>query len=126
MRLPRWRTDGLFLAKNARKLPSRSRSRAIEKYGAVLVRAAERWARPRLPEVAYYLGKVDPFEFFIRMYRGAYRRAIWQPAPRRRSKLATRPPIPPLEIGCTLRAVERMHDGPSRAFVGAYLLEAHR
>jgi hypothetical protein len=100
----------------------KSKQAAIEKYGAVLVHAAERWARPRHPEVAYYLGKADPYEWFIRMYRGAYRRAMWQPAPRRRSEgPATKPPIPLL-----LRAVERMHDAPSRPFVGAYLLEARR
>jgi hypothetical protein len=109
---------------SARKaeITQKSKQAAIEKYGAVMVAAAERWARPRHPEVYTYLANVDPYEFFIRMYRGAYRRAMWQPA--RRSKPATRPPIPQREIRCTLRAIERVHETASRSFVGAYLLQA--
>ena len=38
----------------------------------------------------------------------------------------TRRPIPELELASTLRAIERVHDAPSRPFVGAYLLQACR
>jgi hypothetical protein len=48
----------------------KSKAEAIEKYGPVLVNAAERWARPRYPEVSStYLAGVDPYEFYIRMSR---------------------------------------------------------
>jgi len=105
----------------------RSKQAAIAKYGAVLVNAAERWARPRHPEISRTYLAVDPYEFFIRMYRGGYRRAMWDSARRRRSRLATRSPIPQrVETRSTLRAIQRLHDAPSRPFVGAYLLEAHR
>jgi hypothetical protein len=43
-----------------------------------------------------------------------------------RSRLATRSPIPPPEMGRTLRAIQRMHEAPSRPFLGAYLLEARQ
>ena len=106
----------------------KSKAAAIEKYGAVLVNAAERWARQRYPEfVGFGLGDMDPYyEYAIRMYRGAYRRAMWDAALSRRPRRETRKPIRPVVVDRTLRAIERLHDGPSRPFVGAYLLEARR
>jgi hypothetical protein len=59
-----------MLIRAAEREKAAFRTAAIEKYGAVLVHAAERWARSRHPEVAYYLGKVDPYEWWIRIYRG--------------------------------------------------------
>jgi hypothetical protein len=94
-----------------------SKQAAIEKHGAVLVHAAERWGHHRLSGVGSDVG-IDPYEYLIRLYRGAYRQAMSERAPR---QPATRPPVRQL-----LRAVERVHDTTSRPFVGAYLLEAHR
>jgi len=105
----------------------KSKAAAIEKYGAVLVNAAERWARPRHPEVSYtYLAGVDPHEFFVRMYRGAYRRAMWDGGRRRRPQEETTPQISWQEVRRTLRAIKRVQAAPSRPFVGAYPLEARR
>lgn len=105
----------------------RSKQAAIAKHGAVLVNAAERWARPRHPEVSYtYLAGVDPYEFFVRMYRGAYRRAMWDAGRRRRPQEETTPQISWQEGRRTLRAIKRVQAAPSRPFVGAYPLEARR
>jgi hypothetical protein len=108
----------------------KSKQAAIEQYGAVLVNAAERWAQPRHPEVSYaYLAGLDPYEFYIRMYRRGYRQAMWDAessALGRRSKSETRPPLSRLDLYRTARAIRRLQDGPLRPFVGAYLLEARR
>jgi hypothetical protein len=104
----------------------KSKQAAIEKHGAVLVNAAERWARPRYPEVSRTYLAEDPYEFFIRLYRGGYRLAMWDAARRRRSKPATKSSIPRVDTRSTLRAVQCLQNAPSRPFVGAYLLEARR
>jgi hypothetical protein len=105
----------------------KSKAEAIEKYGPVLVNAAERWARPRYPEVSStYLAGVDPYEFYIRMSRGGYRRAMWDSKLSRRPKQEMIPPISRLELYRTLRAIQRLQDASSNPFVGAYLLEARR
>jgi hypothetical protein len=103
----------------------KSKQAAIQKYGSVLVHAAERWARPRHPEVSHtYLAGVDPYEFYIRMYRSGYRQAMWDAEVRRRPKREDSPPISPLELYRTLQAIQRLQNASLRPFVGAYLLEA--
>jgi hypothetical protein len=105
----------------------KSKQAAVETYGAVLVNAAERWARPRYPEVSCtYLAGVDPYEFYIRMYRSGYRHAMWEAKLGRRPKQEIRPPILRLEFYRTVQAIQRLHNAPSRPFVGAYLLETRR
>jgi hypothetical protein len=102
----------------------KSKQAAIEKYGAVMVAAAERWGGNRLPPNM----SIDPYGSLIACYRATYGTAIT----RKKAKLPkviqlrTRRPVPELDLACTVRAIERMHDAPSRPFVGAYLLEACR
>jgi hypothetical protein len=52
----------------------KSRQTAIAKHGEVLANAAERWARPRYFEVAYYR-KGRSLRMVDCMYRCGYRRA---------------------------------------------------
>src|SRR5262245_62319436 len=102
----------------------KSKQAAIEKYGAVMVAAAERWGGHRLPPNM----SIDPYGSLIGCYRATY----WAAMTRKKAKMPkvmqprTRRPVPELDLACTVRAIERMHDAPSRPFVGAYLLEACR
>ena len=102
----------------------KSKQAAIEKYGAVMVAAAERWGGNRLPPNM----SIDPYGSLIACYRATY----WIAMTRKEAKLPkvmqlrTRRPVSELDLACTVRAIERMHDAPSRPFVGVYLLEACR
>src|SRR5262249_38630197 len=102
----------------------KSKQAAIEKYGAVMVAAAERGGGHRLPPNL----SIDPYGSLIACYRATY----WTAMTRKEAKLPkvkqlrTRRPVPKLDLACTVRAIERMHGAPSRPFVGAYLLEACR
>jgi len=104
----------------------KSKQAAIEKYGAVMVAAAERWVGNRFPPNMSI--DPDPYGSLIACYRAAY----WMAKTRKEAKLPkmvqsrTRRPVPEQEQACMVRAIERMNDAPSRPFVGAYLLEAHR
>lgn len=111
-------------AEREKAVRQKSKQAAIEKYGAVLVRAPSDGRASGIqgsaPTSARRILTNTSFPCI------AVRIAAPCAAPGRRAKPATRPPIPMLEIGCTLRAVERMYHAPSRAFVGANLLEARR
>jgi hypothetical protein len=61
----------------------KSKQAAIEKYGVVLVHAAERWGRDRLSGVGSDVG-IDPYESLIRLYRRA------RPVSRRRRRRSGR------------------------------------
>jgi hypothetical protein len=90
-----------------------------------MVAAAERWVGNRFPPNL----SIDPYGSLIRCYRAAYHRAAKTRKEVKLPKVAqsrTRRPIPELELASTVRAIERIHDAPSRPFVGAYLLEACR
>jgi len=71
---------------------------------------------------------IDPCGSLIACYRATY----WIAITRKEAKLSkvmqlsTRRPVSELDLACTVRAIERIHDAPSRPFVGAYLLEAWR
>src|SRR5262249_38059404 len=59
----------------------------------------------RVPSKAHGVPLVSPR--FDSMYRGAYRRAMWQAELSRRPKPETRPPISLLGLGRTARAIQR-------------------
>jgi len=85
----------------------KSKQAAIEKYGAIMVAAAERWVGNWFPP---YMS-IDPYGSLIGRYRAAY----WMAMTRKEAKLPkvtqlrTRRPVPELDLACTVRAIQRIH-----------------
>jgi hypothetical protein len=89
----------------------KSKAAAIEKYGAVMVAAAERWIGNRFPPNM----SIDPYGSLIGYYRWAYHQAVKtrkKVTPPRAAQSKTRRSISELDQARMARAIERAHDAP--------------